>query len=303
MGSCISNDDDELASTQEIHADDTNKLNTSTNTDQSDNDVNHNHNLSDIDISNNHIANNHIANKQEEDTPISDIGVDQQIVEDEDNEDNENDNDTEDSSGAGFPYNPNGSNGILSDEWKYRKFHRTIYHFDLMGYIDDINDNDYIVIDVRDPSLDFVGGHIKGAINIYHEDFINKLPFIVSKYNTKSKLIIHCMYSQSRGPMCCQWYCLGIESLLKNYNKKQEDKSFEQSIQENSDFEILKTIDLDENMYNNLLNQGIYLLKDGFRGWVNKFKDNDKYVEDFDINHWNYETVGGKKELYHKNDW
>ena len=123
----------------------------------------------------------------------------------------------------------------------------------------------------------------------------------------KSRIVIHCMYSQSRGPMCCRWYCLAIESLLKHYKNKDDDDGnddpFKQCIKQNADFEILKTISLDETLFNNLLNQQVYVLKNGFRGWVNKFKDNEKYVKDWDEQHWRLETIGGNLKLYHKNDW
>ena len=193
---------------------------------------------------------------------------------------------------------------LLSDEWKLRKFHSTLYDYDLIGFMDDNIRNDYIVIDVRDPNLDYPGGHIKGGINIYHQDFINKLPQLINKYNMKSKIIIHCMYSQSRGPLCAKYYCLAIESLLKCYNNNNKNHLiFEQCIKQNQDFEILKTINLDDTLFDNLLNQQIFVLKNGFRGFVNKFRDNDKYITDFDLKHWQYENIGGAKELYHKNDW
>ena len=60
---------------------------------------------------------------------------------------------------------------------------------------------------------------------------------------------------------------------------------------------------MDETKYHDLLNQNVCLLKGGFREWVNAYGDNEKYVEDFNMKHWNYEEVGGKTELYHKNDW
>eukprot|EP01084_Bolivina_argentea_P215600 366053_1 len=189
-----------------------------------------------------------------------------------------------------------------NNSWKHRKFHSTIYDNHLINFMES-QDNNYLVIDVRDPSLDYPGGHIKTSINIFHEEFINKVPFIINKYNNISNIIFHCMYSQSRGPMCCKWYCLAVECLLKNYNKNNNEKSFQQCIEESKDFEILKSIDLDQKMYNNLVNQNIMLLKGGFRDWVNKYKDNGEYVEDFTMEYWQYEVVGGKRELYHKNDW
>lgn len=269
MGSCISNDAVEDASPtvgNEVEDDATTKFNLSD--EENDNDIDDNDNDNDDD----------------------DIIVDTAIEDD-------------DKFSGGFPYNPtNPGGGILSDEWKLRKFHSTLYDYDLIGYIDDDKMNDYIVIDVRDPNLDYPGGHITGAINIYHEDFIKKLPELVDEYNMKSKIIIHCMYSQSRGPMCCKNYCLAIESLLK-YHNNNDYGEIEQCIKQNQDFEILKSINLDDKLYDNLLNQQIYVLKNGFRGFVNKFRENTKYVTDFDIKHWHYENIGGAKELYHKNDW
>eukprot|EP01083_Nonionella_stella_P077782 212554_1 len=190
----------------------------------------------------------------------------------------------------------------MPDAWKLRKFHSTMYDTRLVALMD-ANDNDFLVIDVRDPSLDYPGGHIKTSVNIFHEEFIKQLPVLIEKYNHKTNIIMHCMYSQSRGPGCCRWYCLGIECLLRNYHKNKNEQEFAQCIEQDEDFEVLKSITLDDTTYQNLINQSVLVLKGGFRAWVNKYKDNDKYVEDFEMQHWNYETVGGKRELYHKNDW
>lgn len=55
------------------------------------------------------------------------------------------------------------------------------------------------------PGQDFVGGHIKGAINIPAEEFANDAAvddLIDVQLAGKSRVVLHCMLSQQRGPRC-----------------------------------------------------------------------------------------------------
>jgi Cdc25 family phosphatase len=64
------------------------------------------------------------------------------------------------------------------------------------------------VIDVRDE--DFVGGHIKGAINSPSEDLEDddELEALIERVcvggESKSEVVFHCMKSQERGPTCAR---------------------------------------------------------------------------------------------------
>jgi Cdc25 family phosphatase len=52
---------------------------------------------------------------------------------------------------------------------------------------------------------DFVGGHIKGAINLEAEHFADDAAvdqLIDNALADKSRVVVHCMLSQQRGPRC-----------------------------------------------------------------------------------------------------
>mmetsp|Transcript_5644 Transcript_5644/g.4933 ORF Transcript_5644/g.4933 Transcript_5644/m.4933 type:complete len:105 (-) Transcript_5644:64-378(-) len=52
------------------------------------------------------------------------------------------------------------------------------------------NDKDILIIDVRDPDPeegDYIGGNIKGSINIPTFDFVDKLPEIITPKNLEEK--------------------------------------------------------------------------------------------------------------------
>merc|ERR1711971_642641 len=73
---------------------------------------------------------------------------------------------------------------------------------------------DCVVIDVRNSDLDFVGGHIKYAVNIQHDTFLQSVPRIIEQYHAVERIVIHCMYSAHRGPKCCGLYCDALDILL-----------------------------------------------------------------------------------------
>ena len=212
----------------------------------------------------------------------------------------------------GINYGRNGRpvvDSLMTGSAEWRKFHGTILRSKLRQWMDsqdtstETDTTDFLVIDVRDPSLDYPGGHIKGCINIEQEIFKKNIPLLIQKYHETPNIIIHCMYSQCRGPLCCRSYCVGVESLLHEFHDKEYTSDlFDNSI-ENEDWKGLKDVTMDQQMATNLTQQNVFLLKEGFRGWVNEFKDDTRYVEDFDMEHWVCEEVGGTTGLYHKNDW
>ncbi|GLD94912.1 hypothetical protein PINS_up003537 [Pythium insidiosum] len=72
-----------------------------------------------------------------------------------------------------------------------------------------------VVIDVRDE--DFVGGHIRGAVNVPEwqfrdDDFVDQL---VEKYRHAPQIVFHCMFSQVRGPRCANRFLQRVQSLLE----------------------------------------------------------------------------------------
>jgi len=52
---------------------------------------------------------------------------------------------------------------------------------------------------------DFIGGHIKGAINMEAEHFADEAAvdqLIDTSLQQKTRVVLHCMLSQQRGPRC-----------------------------------------------------------------------------------------------------
>eukprot|EP00803_Ostreobium_quekettii_P007139 evm.model.scf_1866.4 EVM.evm.TU.scf_1866.4 scf_1866:25197-26091(-) len=60
-----------------------------------------------------------------------------------------------------------------------------------------------LVLDVRDD--DFVGGHIKGCVNLTSDHFDDdaEVDAIIKEHCVnKDRVVVHCMMSQRRGPAC-----------------------------------------------------------------------------------------------------
>lgn len=60
---------------------------------------------------------------------------------------------------------------------------------------------EFVVVDVRD--RDFIGGHIHGAVNIASDQFRDdgKIDDVINGVlQGKGKAVLHCMFSQQRGP-------------------------------------------------------------------------------------------------------
>ncbi len=73
--------------------------------------------------------------------------------------------------------------------------------------------NDLIVVDVRD--LDRAGGHIRGSINIYADEFVTNARRYAREWTTNppKRVVFHCMYSQQRGPMCAHALADAVKDL------------------------------------------------------------------------------------------
>eukprot|EP01083_Nonionella_stella_P077446 211518_1 len=163
----------------------------------------------------------------------------------------------------------------------------------------DSDKNDFVILDVRTKEFDHDGGHIVGSINIPADQFQNKIHKTVVKYCTYKTVVIHCMYSQMRGPHACDMYYNALQELCKNYRNKAKEPEFQYSLRK------LKKIyeQMDDVKYEQLYNQNIYLLREGFNGWINECVKNtndlQKYVDDYDGSKWELED----DQLVHKLDW
>lgn len=228
-----------------------------------------------------------------------------------------------------------------------------------------------IIVDVRDPKTDRLGGHIPMSTNLPYQTFVTQIPYLLkasfmpkeknnknennskdndnenkndnnsnNTYTDKSNVVFHCMYSQMRGPSCCETYCKTLRYIcnkyycLKNYNvdidkiniSEIKDEhlilTLNKLIDDNNEFEdigkelkefVNKMTDDD---YDNVLNQNVIILRKGFQKWVSiyhQLKDTDVdtfnlLIADFDIKYWDKRVMdygGGYKtvDLWHKQDW
>lgn len=161
----------------------------------------------------------------------------------------------------------------------------------------DGNKRNYVIIDVRTKQFDYNGGNIKGSINIASNIFEMKIHKTVMKYIDYDNFIIHCMYSQMRGPTIANIYYNALQELCKNYKNGEENPTFQLT-------KLNKIYGkIDDKLYEKLYNQNIFLLEEGFSGWLNSCIhssfDMAKYVENFDQNTWELDD----DKLVHRLDW
>ncbi|RMX69379.1 hypothetical protein KXD40_001839 [Peronospora effusa] len=76
-----------------------------------------------------------------------------------------------------------------------------------------------VIIDVRD--TDFAGGHIRSAVNIPEDNFMDDddVDALVNKYKEEDIIVFHCMMSQVRGPSCAKRFKARMEVLLEDKHK------------------------------------------------------------------------------------
>ncbi len=188
------------------------------------------------------------------------------------------------------------------------------------------NDSNYIIIDVRQENDDYIGGHIANSIRIPNQIFYNKIPEMMEKYNQKSIFILQCMYGARRSVECMEFYAKAISEVIANYSKKDETSYFimytskvdTDNIKSKTKFAAMddmnnstyidkKTIYIkcNELMYHNLCNQKLYVVKDGFFGFINNTnvdQTNTNIIAQFDMNEWQELSVLNETKLYHKNE-
>ena len=65
--------------------------------------------------------------------------------------------------------------------------------------------NDILIVDVRSPE-EYVDGHIPNAVLVPSEQWQDPqtVDSILKSFPTKSKIVVHCMKSQVRGPSCAR---------------------------------------------------------------------------------------------------
>ncbi|WBW70703.1 Cdc25 family phosphatase Ibp1 [Schizosaccharomyces osmophilus] len=114
------------------------------------------------------------------------------------------------------------------------------------------------VIDVRDD--DFEGGHIPGCINIPSEQFLALVDEYVEQLLQQKDIVVHCTYSQMRGPKAARILYETLRSKAQNLWSKKELSSVEKE----ESFQKLPSI---------------YILHGGFLAWRSRFGNVPNMIE------------------------
>ena len=167
------------------------------------------------------------------------------------------------------------------------------------------NSKELLIIDVRDPDPedgDYIGGNIKGSVNIPSYDVVDKLPEIITKENLNEKktVIFTCMMSKGRGPQSYRLYNKARDMLTgdkKDDAKQKGNDAFN---------EICSTIKLDDEQVNKLKQQKVFVLKGGFHTFLNYHKDEKELIENYNEKYWELTKLEGDNNdgmaLYHTNE-
>ncbi|OBR02289.1 Trypsin-like serine typically contains c-terminal pdz domain protein [Colletotrichum higginsianum IMI 349063] len=122
------------------------------------------------------------------------------------------------------------------------------------------------VVDVRDD--DYIGGHIKGAINMPSRSLEATMPTLIRRLQGKKTVVFHCALSQQRGPSAALRYLREREQLLAS-------KKPQGTADESADTEP----------------QTVYVLDRGFVGWQEVYGEDERLTE------------GYRKELWKDGYW
>ena len=175
---------------------------------------------------------------------------------------------------------------MATDIYGYKKDHEKLLHIELIEWLQSTDKrpvDDYQIIDLR--TADFIGGNIKSAINVRYDEFIDKIPMIINTYYKTPNIIFHCMYSQKRGPDSLDWYCQSLNAILNN-DQEQMDRLIEN---EHEDFEALTKMKPSNEQLKYLKQQNIYLLFQGFRGFLLKVGVDSDLIVNYDSDYWTEE--------------
>ncbi|KAH9231091.1 hypothetical protein CCHR01_16671 [Colletotrichum chrysophilum] len=122
------------------------------------------------------------------------------------------------------------------------------------------------VVDVRDD--DYIGGHIKGCINMPSRSLEAMMPTLIRRLEGKKTVIFHCALSQQRGPSAALRYLRERDQALAS--KQSSGSSEEQASTQPQD---------------------VYVLDRGFVGWQEVYGEDERLTE------------GYRKELWKDGYW
>jgi len=118
-----------------------------------------------------------------------------------------------------------------------------------------------VIVDVRDD--DFKGGNIKDCFHLPSQDFQDNVGGLAMKLKGVPKVIFHCALSQARGPKCARIYSETLDALSEKVDTE-ESVSKPQQPEE----------------------QEILVLRNGFTGFQDAYKNDPDLVENFDQRYW-----------------
>ncbi|EEY15038.1 conserved hypothetical protein [Verticillium alfalfae VaMs.102] len=110
------------------------------------------------------------------------------------------------------------------------------------------------VVDVRDD--DYLGGHIRGGINMPFATIDVMMPTLVRRMQDKKTVVFHCALSQQRGPSAALKYLRERDQMLRRENPAE------------------------------LANQTVYVLDLGFSGWHQTYGEDERLTEGYSKELW-----------------
>jgi rhodanese-related sulfurtransferase len=121
--------------------------------------------------------------------------------------------------------------------------------------------------------IDYIGGHIKHSIHVPSATLGHKIPELVRKLKDKETVIFHCALSQMRGPGAALRYLRERERLLRPASKAGPDADTK---------ERAEGEDVDTPVPNGeVKEQMVYVLEEGFVGWVQKYAEDSRLTEGY----------------------
>ncbi|EAQ87786.1 hypothetical protein CHGG_04405 [Chaetomium globosum CBS 148.51] len=105
------------------------------------------------------------------------------------------------------------------------------------------------IIDVRDD--DYIGGHIKGSLNIPSRTLDAMLPTLVRQLQDKQTVVFHCALSQQRGPAAALRYLRERERIAGEGGK------------------------------DGVVEQKVFVLDRGFVGWQEVYGEDERLTEGY----------------------
>ncbi|MCJ1445709.1 MAG: hypothetical protein MMC23_006214 [Stictis urceolatum] len=126
------------------------------------------------------------------------------------------------------------------------------------------------IVDVRDD--DYIGGHIKGALNVPSSTLDYRIPELARTLKGKEKVVFHCALSQQRGPKAARRFLGQLEGLRQNEASASSESSKEQ----------------DATAATPAKAQEVYILQGGFTQWQDVYGLDETLTEDYAADLWRF---------------